>query len=182
VELPPAFNGAVLAPWPNRIRDGRWNHQGQRQQLAISEPARDTALHGLVAWQNWQLVSAAEQSVDLNCQVPAQPGLDTAFTGGERQRREFDPRAARPGRRHHRWADDRFGWWQVYTSDMFEVSDAGYRRSVRDRGDDLRAGCLQHRAGGDLVADRPWLARQLGSRGRGSAECHTPPRGHRLQP
>ena len=22
-ELPPAFNGAVLAPWPNRIRDGR---------------------------------------------------------------------------------------------------------------------------------------------------------------
>src|ERR1700712_2305956 len=73
-EVPPAFNGAVLAPWPNRIRDGRWNHDRGPQQLAITEPARGAALHGLVAWADWQLVSAAGNAVELGCQVPAQPG------------------------------------------------------------------------------------------------------------
>jgi aldose 1-epimerase len=53
-ERPPAFNGAVLAPWPNRIRDGRWSWQGRSQQLPVTEPATGSALHGLVSDVLWQ--------------------------------------------------------------------------------------------------------------------------------
>lgn len=53
-EVPaPAGHGAVLAPWPNRIRDGRYAFDGVEHQLDLSEPALSNALHGLVMWQRW---------------------------------------------------------------------------------------------------------------------------------
>lgn len=52
-ETAPAGHGAVLAPWPNRVRDGVWTWGGETLQLDISEPQRTTALHGLVMWQRW---------------------------------------------------------------------------------------------------------------------------------
>lgn len=58
----PAGHGAVLAPWPNRIRDGRYSWQGQDHQLDISEPERDTALHGLAMWQRWQIVQTPQDA------------------------------------------------------------------------------------------------------------------------
>jgi len=73
-ELPPAFNGAVLAPWPNRIRDGRWQIAGTEQQLPINEVDRQTALHGLVMWADWQLIRHRAASISLGCRVAAQPG------------------------------------------------------------------------------------------------------------
>ena len=47
-ELPLAYQGTVLAPWPNRIADGRYRFQGTSYQLALTEPDRRNALHGLV--------------------------------------------------------------------------------------------------------------------------------------
>ena len=73
-ELPPAFNGAVLAPWPNRIRDGRWSFAGAEHALPINETDRHTALHGLVMWADWQLVSHRAAAISLSCRVAAQPG------------------------------------------------------------------------------------------------------------
>jgi aldose 1-epimerase len=73
-ELPPAFNGAVLAPWPNRIRDGRWRFAGIEHALPINETDRNTALHGLVMWTDWQLVSHRAAAISLTCRLPAQPG------------------------------------------------------------------------------------------------------------
>jgi len=35
-QAPPMGAGIVLAPWPNRIRDGRWTHDGVTRQLAIT--------------------------------------------------------------------------------------------------------------------------------------------------
>lgn len=55
-ETAPAGHGAVLAPWPNRIRDGRYSVDGVEYQLDISEVERTTALHGLVMWQRWSIV------------------------------------------------------------------------------------------------------------------------------
>ena len=55
-EVAPAGHGAVLAPWPNRIRDGRYIVDGASHQLDISEPDRSTALHGLAMWQRWRVV------------------------------------------------------------------------------------------------------------------------------
>lgn len=55
-EPAPAAHGAVLAPWPNRIRDGRYTVDGREYQLDISEPPTGTALHGLVMWQRWRVL------------------------------------------------------------------------------------------------------------------------------
>lgn len=49
-EVRPAYRGATLAPWPNRIVDGSYSFGGGEHQLALTEPARGHALHGLLAW------------------------------------------------------------------------------------------------------------------------------------
>jgi aldose 1-epimerase len=74
-EAAPLFNGAVLLPWPNRLRDGRFSVGGERWQVPITEPGRrNTALHGLALWQRWSLVDATEASVRLALDLPAQAG------------------------------------------------------------------------------------------------------------
>jgi aldose 1-epimerase len=70
----PAFSGAVLAPWPNRIRDGRYSFDGTAQQLAITEVDRGCALHGLLVWTKWDVVDRTENSVRLATAVCPQPG------------------------------------------------------------------------------------------------------------
>ena len=45
--------GQVLAPWPNRLRDGRYRFGDRELQLPLDEPERANALHGLVRWQRW---------------------------------------------------------------------------------------------------------------------------------
>jgi aldose 1-epimerase len=48
--------GQHLLPWPNRIRDGRYHWGGRQQQLALSEPERHNAIHGLTRFASWRLV------------------------------------------------------------------------------------------------------------------------------
>lgn len=48
--LAPAFSGAVLAPWPNRLRDGLYRYEGTTYEVPLTEHDRQTALHGLVAY------------------------------------------------------------------------------------------------------------------------------------
>ncbi|GIG28260.1 aldose 1-epimerase family protein [Cellulomonas marina] len=64
-ELAPAFSGALLAPWPNRLRDGQFTWAGTEHQVAVSEPDRSTALHGLVAKARFSVVEATPSSVTL---------------------------------------------------------------------------------------------------------------------
>ena len=52
-ELPPAGAGQLLAPWPNRIDGGRYVFGGTEYQLALTEPARGNAIHGLTRWAAW---------------------------------------------------------------------------------------------------------------------------------
>lgn len=49
-EVRPNYRGTTLAPWPNRVVDGRYSFAGAEHQLALTEPARGHALHGLLAW------------------------------------------------------------------------------------------------------------------------------------
>ncbi|GAA4851854.1 aldose 1-epimerase family protein [Saccharopolyspora rosea] len=72
--LPPGGAGAVLVPWPNRVADGRWNLEGEPQQLALTEPARHNAIHGLLRHTAWTVVEHADSTVVLHAMVPAQPG------------------------------------------------------------------------------------------------------------
>ena len=71
------YNGAVLAPWPNRIRDGRWTWRGRSYQLPITEPATGSALHGLVSDVLWELESATADAVTLS--VPIEPSEGYPF-------------------------------------------------------------------------------------------------------
>ena len=48
-----AARGQVLIPWPNRLRDGRYDFHGE-QQLPLTEPEKHNAIHGLVRWANWE--------------------------------------------------------------------------------------------------------------------------------
>ncbi|MET9316306.1 aldose 1-epimerase family protein [Kribbella sp. NPDC003505] len=45
--------GQHLFPWPNRITDGQYTFDGADQQLYLTEPARQNAIHGLTRWANW---------------------------------------------------------------------------------------------------------------------------------
>jgi len=72
--LPPAFHGAVLAPWPNRVDSGAYTWKGEQYQLPLNEPARRTAIHGLVAWQRWRIIDHSPASVTLMVEPPATPG------------------------------------------------------------------------------------------------------------
>ena len=66
--------GQVLAPWPNRLGDGRYSYEGRDAQAALDEPDRHNAIHGLVRWLPWQVVSRAQNVLALGCTLHPQPG------------------------------------------------------------------------------------------------------------
>jgi aldose 1-epimerase len=65
----PNFRGAFVAPWPNRIPDGRYSFDGSDFELPINEPERGTALHGLVFDIPWTLVEHTGSAVSLGCTI-----------------------------------------------------------------------------------------------------------------
>ncbi|MGO4692013.1 aldose 1-epimerase family protein [Glaciibacter sp. 2TAF33] len=79
---PPKGAGIVLVPWPNRIRDGRWSYGGAVQQLALTEPAKGNASHGLLRHFPYREAARTAGSVTLEAPVFPQPGypfqLDTS--------------------------------------------------------------------------------------------------------
>jgi aldose 1-epimerase len=64
----------TLIPWPNRVRDGKWHWEGADRQLALTEPAQHNAIHGLVRWLAWDVVSHTDAAVELSCTCAPQPG------------------------------------------------------------------------------------------------------------
>lgn len=66
--------GQLLMPWPNRIRDGRYEYGGQRLQLGLTEPARHNASHGLARWAAWTPVDQRADRVTLGYRVMSQTG------------------------------------------------------------------------------------------------------------
>jgi len=80
----PGGSGMILVPWPNRIRDGRWTLDGETQQLALTEPAKNNASHGLLRFSPYSVAARTESSLRLEAKVFPQNGypflLDTAVT------------------------------------------------------------------------------------------------------
>jgi aldose 1-epimerase len=64
----------TLAPWPNRVQDGKWSWRGAAQQLALTEPEQHNAIHGLVRWMPWSLTDRSDSSVTVTCTSYPQPG------------------------------------------------------------------------------------------------------------
>lgn len=72
--FPSGGRGQLLMPWPNRIRDGAYSFGGTDHQLALTEPSRHNASHGLVRWAAWSLEEHTANSVSLGYRLMAQTG------------------------------------------------------------------------------------------------------------
>ena len=69
-----AGRGQQLIPWPNRLRDGRYDVDGAGHELPLTEPTRHNASHGLVRWAAWTLAEQTGDSVTLAHRLHPQPG------------------------------------------------------------------------------------------------------------
>jgi aldose 1-epimerase len=67
-------HGQPLMPWPNRLRDGRYEFDGQQYQLGLTEPATRTAIHGLVRWANWAVAEHEDSRVAMEYVLHPQTG------------------------------------------------------------------------------------------------------------
>lgn len=77
--LPTSSQGAVLVPWPNRVRDGRWSLAGSDgthtvQQLDLTEPAKQNASHGLLRTQAYTVSDSDAASITLSARIHPQRG------------------------------------------------------------------------------------------------------------
>jgi len=79
-EISPASAGQVLAPWPNRIRDGHYTFEDTTYQLALTEPEKHNAIHGLANWSRWKLVDQASDAVTVEFDLPPQVGYPWSLT------------------------------------------------------------------------------------------------------
>lgn len=73
-EVRPSYRGATLAPWPNRIVDGRYTFAGVERQVPLTEPARHHALHGLAAWLEYLPIDKGPSHVTLAATIEPQTG------------------------------------------------------------------------------------------------------------
>jgi aldose 1-epimerase len=70
--------GQVLAPWPNRLGDGRYEFGGIAAQAPLNEPELGNAIHGLVRWLPWRCEVLAQNVMVVRCTIwptPAYPFL-----------------------------------------------------------------------------------------------------------
>lgn len=73
-EMPLAHLGKVLIPWPNRIVNGRYQHEGVEYMLAINDRVSNAAIHGLLAWRDWQICAQQPGAVKLSAFLPPHYG------------------------------------------------------------------------------------------------------------
>ena len=71
---PPFASGIILMPWPNRVADGQWTLDGVTQQLDLTEPARNNAIHGLLRFAGYRVVEQSESTLTLAATVFPQHG------------------------------------------------------------------------------------------------------------
>jgi aldose 1-epimerase len=77
---PELYAGVVMAPWSGRIAGGKWiDETGAEQSLAINEPARNNALHGLVYDKSFAVKKSTASSVELVIDIAATDGYPYAL-------------------------------------------------------------------------------------------------------
>ncbi|MBT1181134.1 aldose 1-epimerase family protein [Bifidobacterium sp. CP2] len=72
-DLTPTCNGYILAPWPNRIKDGEYDFNGRHYCAPVNEqhPApRNNANHGYAYHYMWRLESLTENAVTQSLRFP----------------------------------------------------------------------------------------------------------------
>ena len=66
--------GQVLIPWPNRLQDGNYEFDGRQHQLALTDPGKRNAIHGLVRWSRWSVAEREPHRVVMQNLLYPQPG------------------------------------------------------------------------------------------------------------
>lgn len=70
--------GNTFFPWPNRIQDGCYTFDGAEYQLALTEPDKHNAIHGLTRWVSWHVAdpkaSPGAHTLRLQHALHPQPG------------------------------------------------------------------------------------------------------------
>jgi aldose 1-epimerase len=72
-------HGAPLIPWPNRLADGRYRFDEVEYQVALSEPERHNAIHGLLRWRPWSASEHASNRVVMRTQLHPLTGYPFAL-------------------------------------------------------------------------------------------------------
>ena len=69
-----AYQGRTLAPWPNRVTDGRYSFGGADYELPRTEHATGASLHGMACWTTWQVRRRSCDAVEFALDLPGMPG------------------------------------------------------------------------------------------------------------
>lgn len=62
-------HGAPLVPWPNRLDEGRYRFAGVEHQVALTEPEKNNAIHGLLQWRPWEVADHTSASVTMTTRL-----------------------------------------------------------------------------------------------------------------
>jgi galactose mutarotase-like enzyme len=71
--------GQVLAPWPNRLGDGRYTFDDVAAQAPLNELPANNAIHGLVRWMPWRMVGRAQNRVSMSVDLRPSPAYPFAL-------------------------------------------------------------------------------------------------------
>ena len=77
-EMCAGARGQLLVPWPNRLRDGRYDFDGESLQVPLSEPEKHNAIHGFLRWEPWRVVARADDRVVVEHLLHAREGYPFA--------------------------------------------------------------------------------------------------------
>ena len=78
-EPAPGLAGAVLAPWPNRVEEGRWWLDGEEQRLAPTETRTGHANHGLLVGRVFAVTARSDDELELAASIDPAPGYPFAL-------------------------------------------------------------------------------------------------------
>jgi aldose 1-epimerase len=71
--------GQLLVPWPNRLRDGRYEFDGESYEVPLSEPAKMNAIHGFLLWESWRVADVADDRVVMEHTLHPRAGYPFAL-------------------------------------------------------------------------------------------------------
>jgi aldose 1-epimerase len=67
-------HGTPLIPWPNRLKDGLYSFDGADYRVALTEPAKQNAIHGFLRWWPWRAIERGPDRVVMGVPLHPHPG------------------------------------------------------------------------------------------------------------
>ena len=78
-EMCSGARGQLLVPWPNRLRNGRYDFEGSSYQVPLTEPDKHNAIHGFLRWESWRVSDRADDRVVMEHTLHPRAGYPFAL-------------------------------------------------------------------------------------------------------